>query len=131
MKYEIGQTASDVRVITTADVKNFGNLIGDQNPIHMDKEFASQTTFGRPIVHGMFGASLISGLLATKLPGPGSIYLGQELRFHAPIFHEEKISVRVEVIDLIIDKGHAILKTEVCKEDGSAAISGVARVKIN
>ena len=75
MEYRIGQIATISKTVSDKDVKQFAKLVGDKNPIHIDDEFAKNTQFGKRIVHGMFGASLISAVLGMKLPRPGVIYL--------------------------------------------------------
>ena len=77
----LGQRASISKTISEQDVFQFANLVEDRNPIHIDKKFAENSIFGKRIVHGMFGSSLISAVLGTKLPGPGAIYLSQTLQF--------------------------------------------------
>ena len=79
MKFNVGDTAETTRKIEQADVDAFAEVTGDHNPVHVDEAFAQQTRFGRCIAHGMLTASLISSVLANKLPGEGSVYLGQTL----------------------------------------------------
>ena len=82
---EIGQTASYSKTCTEEDILLFAKVSGDVNPVHLDEEFASNTQFGKRIAHGMYTGALISAALALNLPGPGSIYLGQNLKFRAPV----------------------------------------------
>ena len=86
-KLNIGQTASMSKTISEKDVFQFADLVQDHNPVHIDKEFAKNTFFGKRIVHGMLGSSLISAVLGTKLPGQGAIYLSQTLQFLAPAIY--------------------------------------------
>src|SRR5688500_9560131 len=97
-RYEIGQTASRTRTITDADVRAFAQISGDTNPIHLDDSYAAQSKFERRIVHGMLTASLISAILGNDFPGTGSIYLGQDIKFKAPVFIGDTITAAVELI---------------------------------
>ena len=84
--YYVGEQASLTKTISESDVSTFAELIGDQNPIHTDDEYARQTRFGRRVAHGVFTGGLISAVLGNELPGPGAIYLSQQLEFLAPVF---------------------------------------------
>src|SRR5947207_4887381 len=86
MKFKPGDTASISKTITDDDIQKFADASGDHNPLHLDDEFAKSTRFGRRIAQGMLSASLISAVIADQLPGQGSIYLGQTLKFVAPVF---------------------------------------------
>ena len=93
----VGQKASVQKTFTAADVTAFAGISLDVNPIHMSDKYAESTVFGKRIVHGILTSGLISAVLANKLPGPGTIYLGQELRFTAPVFLGDDITAEVEV----------------------------------
>ncbi len=97
MSLSIGQSASMVRRFTQTDVLAFSRVTGDNNPLHTDPDYARRTTFGRPIVHGLLTAGLFSRLLGTALPGPGSVYVGQLLKFLKPVYIDEEITATVEV----------------------------------
>jgi len=130
MKYFIGDSAQMSKVFTFEDVKNFAELSGDINPVHLDENFASTTIFGKPIVHGFLFSSMISALLANKLPGPGSIYIHQELNFKAPVFHGEKVTAIVEIEEIKSEKSIYILKTECIKNDSEIVLTGKAVIKL-
>ena len=115
---KVGQKASVQKTFTAADVTAFAGISLDVNPIHMSDAYAKETIFGKRIVHGILTSGLISAVLANKLPGPGTIYLGQELRFTAPVFLRE-------------DKKIIKLNTTCYNQDGKAVITGVATVKFN
>ena len=115
-------------MITDADVRTFADLTGDHNPIHMDDEFASQSLFGKRIAHGMLNASLISAVLANHLPGQGSIYLGQTLKFVAPVFIGDEITARVTVTSVRDDKTIAKLETVCINQRAEIVIKGEATV---
>ena len=128
MKLNIGDTASRTKEITDDDVRTFADLTGDHNPLHMDDEFASQSLFGRRIAHGMLSASLISAVLANDLPGQGSIYLGQTLKFVAPVFIGDEITARVTVTSARDDKPIAKLETVCINQRDEIVIKGEATV---
>ncbi|KEG12180.1 maoC-like dehydratase [Trypanosoma grayi] len=93
----IGDSSSTRRVISYEDVKSFGPLVGDSNPIHVDAAAAKAAGFPSPVVYGMLAGSLFSGILGSELPGPQSIYLSQTLRFVAPILVGDEVEARVTV----------------------------------
>ncbi len=130
MKFKIGQKASIEKSFSINEVRDFAGITGDHNPIHLDEEFAKRTVFGKPIVHGILCSGLISCVIGEQLPGNGSIYLGQELKFVAPAFHGERLIAEVEILEVIIEKRHIILKTVIRKSDGTIVIEGKARVKV-
>jgi acyl dehydratase len=109
-------------------VRDFASLSGDHNPVHLDNEFAKTTRFQQRIAHGMLSACFISRLLATELPGPGALYLGQTLRFTAPVYIDEEITIQAEVTAVREGKGILTIATSVFKEDGTQAVSGEATV---
>lgn len=128
--FKVGDTASVSKIFTDEDVLEFSNLSLDQNPIHLDQSFAENSIFGKKIAHGMLVASLFSGLLGMKLPGEGSIYLGQTLSFTAPIYIGDKITATVEVINIRPDKPIVTLRTVCVNSEGLVVIEGEAVVKV-
>ena len=125
MAVEVGQSASISRVVTGSDVAAFAELTLDRNPIHLDEEYAASTIFGQRIAHGMIVAALISAVLGTKLPGPGCIYLEQELRFTAPVFFGDFLTASCTVTEL--GQGNrCTMATEVVNGDGIVVVSGAA-----
>lgn len=94
-----GDSASLEKVVRMKDLQLFAAASGDVNPIHLDEEFARETEYGRCVAHGMWVGSLISSLLATKLPGPGGVYLSQSLKFHRPVFVGDQLKVEVKVLE--------------------------------
>lgn len=125
----LGARASRSYTFTPEAVAQFAALVGDGNPIHLDAEYAASTRFGRPIVHGVFVASLISAVLGEQLPGPGSVYLGQTLRFEAPVYVGDTVIASAEVIAVREGKRIVTLRTECVNADGARVISGEAIVK--
>tara|TARA_B100001059_G_scaffold39065_1_gene31611 strand:- start:4257 stop:4655 length:399 start_codon:yes stop_codon:yes gene_type:complete len=128
VKPEIGQTATIEKMLDKQTVEGFASISEDYNPIHLDENFANTTQFERPIVHGMLASSLISGLLASKVPGAGSIYLGQSLKFLRPIFVGETVTAKVEVISVREDKPISVISTQVLNANGEVAVDGEATV---
>jgi len=106
-------------------------VTGDHNPVHVDEEFAKTTRFGKRIAHGMLTASLISAVLANKLPGEGSVYLGQTLQFVAPVFPGDEITARVIVKGIREDKPVMKLETVCLNQRGEIVIRGEATVLIH
>ena len=128
MKFSIGDSAEITKTIEQSDVDAFAQVTGDHNPVHVDEEFAKTTRFGRRIAHGMLTASLISAVLANKLPGEGSVYLGQTLQFVAPVFPGDEITARVTVIEIREDKPIVKLETICVNQRGETVIRGEATV---
>lgn len=131
MKYEeikINQTFETDKRITANMVESFAEITGDKNPIHLDEEFAAHTLFKKRIAHGMLSLSIISSILGMEFPGPGTIYMKQEVKFLKPIYVDEKITVKITVKDKIEEKFRLILTTQIIKEDGSLGIDGEALV---
>lgn len=130
MKFKPGDTASLSKTIRDEDIRAFADLSGDNNPVHLDDDFARTTRFGRRIAHGMLGASLISTVLGTKLPGQGAIYLSQTLQFLAPVFPGDTVTAKVTVTK--VKEGKPILTLEtVCENQrGETLIRGEAVVLI-
>ena len=128
--FVVGQSAELTRTITEADVMAFASVTGDFNPVHVNAVAAAASSFGERIVHGMLTASLFSTLLATKLPGPGAIYLSQSLKFLRPVKLGDTVTVRVEVLSLDIAKRHMTLETSARNERGKTVVSGEAVVQV-
>jgi 3-hydroxybutyryl-CoA dehydratase len=128
MTLNVGDAAEVSKTITDADVRAFAELTGDRNPVHLDEEYASTTRFGRRIAHGMLGASLISTVLASELPGPGSVYLSQTLRFTAPVHLDDTVTARVTVKHVREDKPVVTLETVCTNQRGERVVEGEAVV---
>jgi 3-hydroxybutyryl-CoA dehydratase len=128
MAVEVGQTASLSKTILDEDVRQFAQLVGDYNPVHLDDDFAKKTRFGRRIAHGMWGASLISTVVGTQLPGPGTIYLSQSLDFKAPVFLGDTITAEATVTHVREDKPIVTLDTVCRNQRGELVLKGVAVV---
>lgn len=128
MRLKVGDAAARTKTITDDDIRRFAELSGDHNPVHLDDEYAAATRFGRRIAHGMLAASLVSATLANELPGPGSVYLSQTLRFVAPVFPGDTVTARVEVTKVREDKPVVTLETVCTNGRGEKLIEGEAVV---
>jgi 3-hydroxybutyryl-CoA dehydratase len=127
---EIGQTAEFTKTISNDDVMRFAEITGDFNPVHVDEAAAANSPFGGRVVHGMLTAGLISAALAGKLPGSGSIYLSQTLKFMAPVRIGETVTVHVRVIELLVPKRRVRLSTVCRTETGETVLEGEALVLV-
>ncbi len=123
---KIGESASLSKVFYEDDVRQFAEISGDKNPLHLNEEYAAQTRFGKRLVHGMLTAGLISAVLGTKLPGEGSIYLSQSIKFRAPVFIGDEVRATVSVTDIRTDKKIVTLKTICTNQHGSLVLEGEA-----
>ena len=128
MTLSVGDAAEISRTVTDEDVRAFAELTGDCNPVHLDEEYAAGTRFGRRIAHGMLGASLVSAVLANELPGRGTVYLSQTLRFTAPVFLGDTVTARVVVTQVREDKPIVTLETVCTNQHGERVVEGEAVV---
>ncbi len=126
---QVGQTASVAKTITEADILLFAAVSTDTNPLHIDDEAARRSRFGERIAHGMLSAGLISAVLGTRLPGPGTIYLGQTLKFLAPVKIGATVTATAEVVALDPRRRRATLRT-VCTVGNKVVIEGEALVMV-
>jgi len=125
----IGTQATRVHTTTEANIVRFADLSGDRNPVHLDAEYAARTPFGKRIAHGFLTGAYISAVLGMDLPGPGSIYLGQTLKFLAPVYIGDTITVHVEVIGLREEKRLVTLRTDCTNQKGVIVLTGEATIK--
>jgi len=125
----VGQSAEYARTVTEADLVLFAGVSGDSNPVHMNEVYAKETMFKGRIAHGMLVASLISATIAGKLPGPGSVYLGQNLKFRAPVRIGETVKATVTVTDIDVARKRVTLKT-VCAVGDTVVIDGEALIMV-
>ena len=128
MKFKIGEIASQQKKFTEEEVLNFSRLTGDNNPIHFDKKYAAQSRFGQRIVQGPLVISLVGGILGSKLPGPGTIYMKQTTSFIRPAYINEHLTAKVEIIKIREDKPILTLRTWVENEKREVVVDGEAVV---
>lgn len=124
----IGDTAEFSKTVSESDIYQFAGITGDFNPAHINEEYAKNTFFKTRIAHGMLSAGFISTVIGTKLPGTGSIYVKQDLRFLAPARIGDTITARVEVIEIIAEKKRVRLKTTCINQEGTQVLDGEAVV---
>jgi len=125
----IGETASLSHTVSQRDIDLFATATGDVNPAHVDPAFAATDMFHHIIIHGMWGAGLISAVLGTKLPGPGTIYLGQDLRFRYPVSIGDTITATLTVREKKPAKGDVTLDCVCTNQDGKTVITGTAETR--
>ena len=127
---EPGQTAEFTKTVTEADVVLFAGVTGDFNPAHIDQAWAEASRFGGRIAHGMLSAGLISAVLGMKLPGPGSIYLSQSLKFTRPVRIGDTVTAQVSVAAVNPEKRRVTLTTICRNQDGETVLEGEALVLV-
>lgn len=125
---EVGQSASFTKTITETDVYLFAGITGDVNPVHVNEVYAKEGIFKGRVAHGMLSASLISTVLGMYLPGPGSIYAKQDIKFLAPVRFNDTITATCTVKEKITEKKRVILDCKVTNQDGVDVVSGEATI---
>lgn len=125
---EVGQAASFTKTITETDVYNYAGVTGDFNPAHINESFAKNTMFKGRIAHGMLAAGLISTVLGTRLPGPGCIYVSQDLKFTAPVRFGDTITARAEVEKVNVEKNRVELQTICTNQKDEVVLKGKAEL---
>lgn len=125
---KIGDHASVTKTVSETDVYLFAGITGDLNPAHTNEVAASKTMFKTRIAHGMLGAGFISAVLGMYLPGPGTIYMGQELKFTKPVHIGDTVTATATVEEIVLEKNRVILDTTVVNQDGEVVIKGKATV---
>lgn len=128
---KVGDSASLDKTITAEDLELFGRVSLDRNPLHFDEEFAKSTRFGGRIAHGMITAGLISGVIGNQLPGPGSIYLSQTLKFRAPVRIGDIVTATVTVSAVREDKPIVTLETVATNQGGEVLVKGEAVILLD
>ena len=124
-----GMSASFGKTVSEADIVMFAGVSGDTNPVHLNQAFAEQTPFKTRIAHGMLSAGFISTVFGTKLPGPGSIYMSQTLRFKAPVKIGDTVTATCTVTEVILEKRRAVFST-ICKVGETVVIEGEAMIMV-
>jgi 3-hydroxybutyryl-CoA dehydratase len=130
MRLQLGDSASRSLQMTAEMIETFAQLSGDTNPIHLDEAYAATTPFGKRVAHGILSASVISATLANQLPGQGTIYLGQSLRFKKPVYVGDTLTATVTVTAYREEKKIAILDTRITNQEGMLVIEGEATVLV-
>ena len=127
---QVGESGTLSKTITQDDIRQFADLTGDVNPVHVNEEVAQKTRFKGRIAHGMWGASLISAVIGTRMPGPGTIYLGQTLNFKAPVYPGDTVTAKCTVKKVREDKGIVTLDTICENQKGTIVVDGEAVVLV-
>lgn len=127
-KIKLGDTYTEKVRYTQANVDTFAQISGDNNPIHINPEYASKSIFGRCIVHGFFAGAVFSKVFGTQWPGEGTIYLYQEMKFMSPVFVEQDYNAVFEVVELDEVKHRGTIKCTLQDADGKVAIAGTAKL---
>jgi len=125
---EIGQSISTERTISAADIQLFAALSGDLNPVHIDADYAATTAYGEPIAHGMLCGALISAAIAMQLPGPGSVYRSQNIKFSKPVFVGDRLTITISVSDKNDRSQLVTLGCRATNQDGKIVARGEACV---
>ena len=126
---KVGMAVSYSQTVTDADIKAFAGISGDNNPVHMDQEYACESQFGKRIAHGLMSASYFSALFGTKLPGPGCVYVEQNLKFLRPVFIGDTVTASVYVTEVDKNKRRVFFKT-ICEVSGKKVITGKAEIYV-
>lgn len=124
---EVGQQASFEKRVEERDIQLFAAMSGDRNPVHLDAEFAAGTLFKERIAHGMFSGALISAAVACTMPGPGTIYLGQSMKFTRPVKINDTLTVRLEILEKL-PKNRVRIATRVFNQNNDLVVDGEAEV---
>ena len=125
---EVGTTGSFSKTLCERDIVLFGETSGDNNPLHFDEDYAGRTMFKGRIAHGMWSAGLISTCIGTVMPGPGSIYMGQELVFKLPVKVGDTLTATVTVKEKIVKRKSVVIDCQVRNQKGKLVVCGDARV---
>lgn len=125
----VGMTASFAKTVTEADIVLFAGISGDTNPVHLNQEYAAGTMFQGRIAHGMLTVGFISAVLGTKLPGPGAIYMSQNLKFKAPVRAGDTVTARATITELFPEKRRVLMRT-VCTVGETVVVEGEAMLMV-
>ena len=126
-RFVVGQKVVLERTFSLEEVIAYAKITGDDNPLHVDEEYAKNSRFGGNIVHGMFVMGVVSKILGTILPGNGTIYLGQDVRFKRPVYVDKKVFIEVEIAEIENDR-NIYLNTKVLDEEKNCLVEGSAKV---
>ena len=126
----VGMSESFSKEVSDADIVGFATVSGDTNPVHLEEDFARQTRFKERIAHGLLSASFISAVLGTRLPGPGCVYLSQNLKFRAPVRIGDTVTAEATITEIDWDKGKVSLET-VCRVGDKVVVDGQAQLLVS
>lgn len=120
----VGQRARRTQTVTAREVELFAQITGDRNPLHFDPEFAARTRFGRLVAQGGIAAGMLNALVAMDLPGPGTVFMSQSLRYLAPTYLGDSLTAELEVLSLKPDKPVCQLRATITNQDGTTVLEG-------
>ena len=123
---KIGDSAQISKTITETDINDFARVTGDFNPVHLDQAYAEKTIFKGRIAHGLLSVGLLSNILGNILPGHGTIYLSQEVKFLAPVRIGDTITAKVEVMEIIPEKNRVKFRTTCMNQEDKIVVEGIA-----
>jgi|SRR4051812_41027535 acyl dehydratase len=126
MPLTVGQTATRSLTLTAQHVRTFAELTGDFNPLHFDADFTSRTKFGKLVVQGGLTTGLLHALVAMDMPGPGTVFLSQNWKFTAPVYIDDTITARAEVLSVHPSKPVTQLRIQVARQSGETVLEGEA-----
>jgi acyl dehydratase len=124
LKLTVGQRAWRTKTVTARDVELYSEITGDRNPLHFDPAFAARTRFGRLVAQGGITAGMLNALVAMDLPGPGTVFMSQSLRYLAPTYLGDTLTAEVEVLALKPDKPVCQLKATITNQEGTVVLEG-------
>lgn len=130
-KLKVGDKDSVTKKITAKEIETFADLSTDNNPIHLNEEYAKESIFGKRIAHGFLTASLITGVVGRKIPGYGAIYMSQTFKFMKPVFIDDTLTAWAEVKEKRDDKKNLVMRTWVENQEGVVVLDGEALLKFN
>jgi 3-hydroxybutyryl-CoA dehydratase len=125
---QVGDWAEFSKTLSESDIYLYAGVTGDFNPMHVNQPYAEQTFFKNRIAHGMLVAGFVSTVLANELPGPGTIYVRQEVDFCAPVYIGDTITARAEILEIVTDKNLVKLRTTCANQDEKVVLNGIALV---
>jgi acyl dehydratase len=121
---EVGQKARRTQTVTSQDVELYARLTGDRNPLHFDADFAARTRFGRLVAQGGIAAGMLNALVAMDLPGPGTVFMSQSLKYLAPTYLGDTVTAEIEVLGLKPDKPVCQLRATITNQEGAVLLEG-------
>lgn len=126
---KVGMKASYSQKICDSDIRDFARISGDHNPVHIDSAYAAESRFGKRIAHGLMSAGFFSALFGTRIPGPGCVYVSQNLKFIKPVYIDDTVTAEVEVTKVDLVK-HRLFFNTTCRVEGKKVITGSAEIYI-
>jgi len=127
--FSIGMSFTYNRTVSKSDIDRYATITGDTNPVHLDDKYAKESMFGAPIAHGMLIAGFVSKVFGSDLPGPGCIYVSQNIKFTKPVYIDDSLDVYVEIMSIDFDKRRLTFKTE-CRTGRGVVLAGSAELLI-